>query len=126
LDKVPTAAYLGAGEKEVLALGMQTPGAVLVLDERLARFYAEEQFNTLKNRPQIGLPATQSRKRVAPPACAVVCFFHLNKEERVVSVEECLDAACSRRVGIDGRYRLFLCRENLVVSAAYQCSRTGL
>jgi uncharacterized protein len=32
---------LGAGEKEVLALGMQIPGAVVILDERLARLYAE-------------------------------------------------------------------------------------
>ena len=28
LDKVPTAADLGAGEKEVLALGIQYPGAI--------------------------------------------------------------------------------------------------
>jgi uncharacterized protein len=41
LDKVPTAADLGAGEKEVLALGMQVPGAVVILDERLGRLYAE-------------------------------------------------------------------------------------
>jgi predicted nucleic acid-binding protein len=40
LDKVPTAANLGAGEKEVLALAMQVPGAVLILDERLGRLYA--------------------------------------------------------------------------------------
>ena len=32
---------LGAGEKEVLALGMQVPDAVVILDERLGRFYAE-------------------------------------------------------------------------------------
>jgi uncharacterized protein len=41
LDKVLAAADLGAGEKEVLALGMQVPGAVLVLDERLGRLHAE-------------------------------------------------------------------------------------
>ena len=41
LDKLPTAADLGAGEKEVLALGMQLPGAVLILDERLGRLHAE-------------------------------------------------------------------------------------
>jgi predicted nucleic acid-binding protein len=41
LDKVPTAADLGAGEKEVLALGLQVPGAVAVLDDRLARSYAD-------------------------------------------------------------------------------------
>ena len=41
LDKVPTAADLGAGEKEVLALGMQVPGAVVIVDERLGRLYAE-------------------------------------------------------------------------------------
>jgi hypothetical protein len=38
---VPTAADLGAGEKEVLALGMQVPGAVVILDERLGRLHAE-------------------------------------------------------------------------------------
>jgi predicted nucleic acid-binding protein len=37
---VPTATDLGAGEKEVLALGMQIPGSVLILDERLGRSYA--------------------------------------------------------------------------------------
>jgi predicted nucleic acid-binding protein len=41
LDKAPTAADLGAGEKEVLALGMQVPGAVVILDERLGRSHAE-------------------------------------------------------------------------------------
>lgn len=41
LDKVPTVADLGAGEKEVLALGLQVPGAVVILDEKLGRFYAE-------------------------------------------------------------------------------------
>ena len=35
------AADLGAGEKEVLALGAQLPGAVLILDERLGRLHAE-------------------------------------------------------------------------------------
>jgi predicted nucleic acid-binding protein len=41
LDKVPTVADLGAGEKEVLALGLQVPGAVVILDERLGRLHAE-------------------------------------------------------------------------------------
>jgi predicted nucleic acid-binding protein len=41
LDKVLAAADLGAGEKEVLALGTQFPGAVLTLDERLGRLHAE-------------------------------------------------------------------------------------
>ena len=41
LDKVPTVADLGAGEKEVLALGMQVPGAVVILDDRLGRVHAE-------------------------------------------------------------------------------------
>jgi len=41
LDKVPTAADLGAGEKQVLALGLQVPNAVVILDERLARLHAE-------------------------------------------------------------------------------------
>ena len=41
MDKVPTVADLGAGEKEVLALGMQVPGAVVILDERLGRLHAE-------------------------------------------------------------------------------------
>lgn len=41
LDKVPTATDLGAGEKEVLALGLQVPNAVLILDERIGRLHAE-------------------------------------------------------------------------------------
>ena len=41
LDKVLAAADLGAGEKEVLALGTQVPGVVLILDERLGRLHAE-------------------------------------------------------------------------------------
>jgi uncharacterized protein len=41
LDRVPTAADLGAGEKEVLALGMQVPDAIVILDERLARLHAQ-------------------------------------------------------------------------------------
>jgi predicted nucleic acid-binding protein len=41
LDRVPTASDLGAGEKEVLALGIQIPGAVVILDERLGRLHAQ-------------------------------------------------------------------------------------
>ena len=41
LDKVPTAADLGAGEKEVLALGIEVPDAVVILDERLGRLHAQ-------------------------------------------------------------------------------------
>jgi len=41
LDKAPTATDLGAGEREVLALGGQAPGAVVILDERLGRLHAE-------------------------------------------------------------------------------------
>ena len=41
LDKVPAAGDLGAGEREVLALGIQFPDAVVILDERLGRSHAE-------------------------------------------------------------------------------------
>jgi predicted nucleic acid-binding protein len=41
MDKAPTAADLGAGEKEVLVLGLELPGAVVILDERLGRLHAE-------------------------------------------------------------------------------------
>jgi predicted nucleic acid-binding protein len=37
----PTAPGLDAGEKEVLALGIQVSGAVVILDEPLGRLYAE-------------------------------------------------------------------------------------
>ena len=40
LDKALILAQLGAGEKDVLALGSQVPGVVVVLDERLGRLYA--------------------------------------------------------------------------------------
>jgi uncharacterized protein len=46
VEMVPTTADLGAGEKEVLALGMERPGAVLIMDERLGRSCA----NALKLR----------------------------------------------------------------------------
>jgi hypothetical protein len=39
-DKVSTAAGLGTGEREAAALGMQVPGAVVILDERLGRLHA--------------------------------------------------------------------------------------
>ena len=38
---MPPVAALGAGEKEVPALGIQVPDAVIVLDERLGRLHAE-------------------------------------------------------------------------------------
>jgi hypothetical protein len=41
LDKVPTAADLGAWKKEVLALKLQVPNAVVILDERIGRLQAE-------------------------------------------------------------------------------------
>ncbi len=41
LSKVSTPERLGAGEMEVLALGAQLPGAVLILDERLGRLHAQ-------------------------------------------------------------------------------------
>ena len=41
MDHVPDVAALGAGEKEVLALGLQFRDAIVILDERLGRFYAE-------------------------------------------------------------------------------------
>ena len=41
LEKVPTTAVLGEGEKEVLALGLEVPNAVVILDERLGRLQAE-------------------------------------------------------------------------------------
>lgn len=41
LDQMPAAPDLDPGEKEVLALGIQYPGCVLILDERLARRHAE-------------------------------------------------------------------------------------
>jgi predicted nucleic acid-binding protein len=40
-NNAPTVAELGAGEKEVLALGMQFPDAVVILDERLGRLHAQ-------------------------------------------------------------------------------------
>ncbi|SPF37085.1 conserved hypothetical protein [Candidatus Sulfopaludibacter sp. SbA4] len=41
LDKVPAVADLGAGEKEVLALGIEVPDALPILDDRLGRLHAE-------------------------------------------------------------------------------------
>ena len=44
---MPTAADLGAGEKEVLALGLEVSNALVILDERLGRSYAEALKLTL-------------------------------------------------------------------------------
>ena len=41
LGQAVVAAGLDAGETEVLALGLQVPGSVVIVDERLGRFYAE-------------------------------------------------------------------------------------
>lgn len=41
MDWVPAVTDLGAGEQEVLALGMQVPDAVVIMDERLGRICAE-------------------------------------------------------------------------------------
>ncbi len=41
LDKVPSVTDLGAGEKEVLGLGMQFTGSIVILDDRLGRRYAD-------------------------------------------------------------------------------------
>ena len=40
LGTVPTASDLGAGEKEVLALGIQVPGALVILHDRVGRLHA--------------------------------------------------------------------------------------
>jgi predicted nucleic acid-binding protein len=37
MDRVPDVAALGAGEKEVLALGLQFRDAIVILEERLGR-----------------------------------------------------------------------------------------
>jgi hypothetical protein len=39
-EKLPVTTDLGAGDKEVLALGMQLPSAVVVPDDRLGRLHA--------------------------------------------------------------------------------------
>jgi predicted nucleic acid-binding protein len=41
LASVPAAKGIGAGEREVLALGVRFPHAVLIMDERLGRAHAE-------------------------------------------------------------------------------------
>lgn len=41
LGRVSTVTDLGSGEKEVLALGLQLPNPVVIMDERLGRYYAE-------------------------------------------------------------------------------------
>jgi predicted nucleic acid-binding protein len=41
MDPVPAATDLGAGESEVLALGLELTNAIVILDDRLGRYYAE-------------------------------------------------------------------------------------
>jgi hypothetical protein len=50
MDKVPTVADLGVGEKEVPALGLQLPGAVVILDEGLGRWDSPDRAPTGKPR----------------------------------------------------------------------------
>ena len=38
---LPQAAYLGPGEQEVLALGLEAPGSLLLLDDAVARLHAK-------------------------------------------------------------------------------------
>jgi predicted nucleic acid-binding protein len=47
MDRVPAVTDLGAGEREVLALGTEVASAVAILDDRLARYYAEALKLTL-------------------------------------------------------------------------------
>jgi predicted nucleic acid-binding protein len=60
--QVPAAAGLGAGEKEVLALGMQFPEAVVILDERLGRVHAAALGLTITGTLGILLRAKEVRK----------------------------------------------------------------
>jgi predicted nucleic acid-binding protein len=64
LDKVPTAADLGAGEKEVLALGTHVPGAVVILDERLGRLHAAAL--KLSFTGTLGIPSREGRRPDSP------------------------------------------------------------
>jgi predicted nucleic acid-binding protein len=41
IDRVPAVTDLGAGEKEVLALGIELTNSIAILDDRLGRYYAE-------------------------------------------------------------------------------------
>ena len=50
-DKVPTVADLGAGEKEVLALGLEVANAVVILDERLGRLRERGPFRIFLHLP---------------------------------------------------------------------------
>jgi predicted nucleic acid-binding protein len=59
---VPTSVDLGAGEKEVLALGMQLPEAVTILDERLARLHANALNIKFMRTPGILMRAKTERR----------------------------------------------------------------
>lgn len=62
LERVPTVADLGAGENEVLALGLQVPGTIVVLDDRLARLYAHSLKLTFTGTLGILLRAKAEKK----------------------------------------------------------------
>ena len=68
MDNVPTAANLGAGEKEALALGLEFSSVVLILDEHLARVHAAALELTFTGTLGILLRAKSERRimRIAP------------------------------------------------------------
>jgi predicted nucleic acid-binding protein len=62
---LPIVADLGAGEREVLALGTETPEAVVILDDALARRYARMLNLTLTGRLGVLLKAKEAGRLAA-------------------------------------------------------------
>ena len=76
-----SATDLGAGEKEVLALGTQVPGAVVILDERLGRLHAGEGRipriePLLEHLGRFGIPLVDENPRGSPQAGWTMSLGH--------------------------------------------------
>lgn len=67
---LPLAADLGPGESEVLALGVEAPGSLVVLDDRLARRYARALGLRLTG--TLGVLLRAKRERLLPELAPVL------------------------------------------------------
>ena len=81
MHRVPPVADLGAGEREVLALGLQVPDGVVILDERLGRSYAASLKLNFTGTPTpilVGSTSTLTASYLLDSAGSAVSASNLN------------------------------------------------
>jgi uncharacterized protein len=81
---------LGAGEKEVLALAVQRPGSLVVLDNRLARRHIEDLRLTMTG--TLGILLRAKSERLLPRAGPVLdkldrLGFRLSSKTRIAALK---------------------------------------